>query len=189
LTSTQAFTIATNDINEAPTALSLVIPASLNENVITTAGIKVSDITIADDALKGGSGDNTIYGGGGNDVFVFDANSIAQLITGINTIGDFTVNQDKIQLSKLAFTTLSASAGSLADFNSQSGTGDFSIVTSDAAADTAVNAIVYNKINGKLFYNTDGVSVGVGNSNQFAQLATGLDLHGTDFIVVGNSLI
>jgi Ca2+-binding RTX toxin-like protein len=138
------------------------------------------------DTLLGGTGNNLIYGGAGNDTFVFDANSIAQLITGINTIGDFTVNQDKIQLSKLAFTALSTPTGSLADFDSLSGTGDFSIVTSDAAADTAVNAIVYNTSNGKLFYNTDGATAGVGNSNQFAQLATGLDLHGTDFTVVGN---
>jgi Ca2+-binding RTX toxin-like protein len=130
---------------------------------------------------------DTLMGGAGNDVFVFDANSIAQVITGVDTIGGFTVNEDKIQLSKLAFTALSAPAGSLADFNSLTNTGDFSIVTSDTAADTAFNAIVYNTTNGKLFYNADGATVGAGNSNQFAQLANGLDLHGTDFTVVGNS--
>jgi large repetitive protein len=165
----------------------LIIGYSGNNTIKAGAGNDTLDGRDGNDILDGGSGTNTLSGGSGNDVFVFDANSIAQLITGINTIGDFTVNQDKIQLSKLAFTALSASTGSLVDFNLLSGTGDFSIVTSDTAADTAANAIVYNKTNGKLFYNTDGVTAGVGNSNQFAQLATGLDLHGTDFTVVGNS--
>jgi hypothetical protein len=53
----EVFTLAVNDLNEAPTALALEnTTTSLAENTDTTSRLKVADITITDDAL----GTNTI---------------------------------------------------------------------------------------------------------------------------------
>jgi hypothetical protein len=49
---TQAFTLAVTNVNEAPTALALTNPlTSINETTNTTAGVKIADIAITDDAL------------------------------------------------------------------------------------------------------------------------------------------
>ena len=101
---------------------------------------------------------------------------------GIDTISDFTVAQDKIQLSKLAFSALSTtvSVGS-----SPLLMNDFTIVTSDTAAAIATSAIVYNSSNGKLFYNADLNANGFGsNGGQFAQITTGLALTSNDFSAI-----
>jgi Ca2+-binding RTX toxin-like protein len=141
---------------------------------------------VGNNTINGGAGNDLLYGGAGNDTFIFDSSSfLAQVISGVDTIGDFTVNQDKIQLSKAAFSALTTVAGNplaAADFGT--------VTTTDLDAGTLGRAIVYNGANGKLFYDTNGAAAGFGtNGGQFAQLATGLDLHGTDFTVVSNSLI
>jgi Ca2+-binding RTX toxin-like protein/phosphodiesterase/alkaline phosphatase D-like protein len=151
----------------------------------TIVGYGIGDNVISagagNDTLNGGAGNDLLYGGSGNDVFVFDSSSfLASVISGVDTIGDFTVNQDKIQLSKLAFNTnLTTTAGnSLVS-------ADFSTVTTDAAAATAATAIVYNSANGKLFYNSDLTAAGFGsNGGQFATLDAGLNLNKNDFSVV-----
>ena len=56
-----------------------------------------------DDIIEGGTTDDTLTGGGGADTFVFDQDS------GHDTITDFTVGTDKIDLS--AFTDISATWG------------------------------------------------------------------------------
>ena len=53
------------------------------------------------DWLNGGQGADRLHGGAGEDVFVFDV-----LDGGIDTIEDFHVQEDKIALSKSAFTAL-----------------------------------------------------------------------------------
>jgi trimeric autotransporter adhesin len=132
------------------------------------------------DTLSGGAGNDLLTGFDGNDVFVFGGASLISLvIMGVDTVADFTANQDKIQLSKLAFSVLSTmpnAGGSSLDI------ADFSIVNSDTAAETATTAIVYNSANGYLFYNADLTAAGFGsNGGQFAQLGAALDLHNTDF--------
>jgi Ca2+-binding RTX toxin-like protein len=137
-----------------------------------------------DNVINGGGGSDTLTGGAGNDAFVFDSrNLISQVISGVDTITDFTIGQDKIQLSQLAFNTnLRTTAGNslLAD--------DFMTVTTDAAAATASKAIVYNSANGHLFYNANLATAGFDlNGGQFAQLATGLNLTNTDFSLIAGS--
>jgi Ca2+-binding RTX toxin-like protein len=137
-----------------------------------------------DNVINGGSGSDTLTGGAGNDTFVFDRrNLISQVISGIDTITDFTIGQDKIQLSQLAFNTnLQTTAG-----NSLLA-GDFMIVTDDAAAATAAKAIVYNSANGHLFYNANLSAAGFDpNGGQFAQLTAGLNLTNTDFSLIAGS--
>jgi Ca2+-binding RTX toxin-like protein/phosphodiesterase/alkaline phosphatase D-like protein len=145
------------------------------------AGENVISAGAGNDTISGGAGNDLVYGGTGNDTFVFDSSSfLAQVISGVDTIGDFTVDRDKIQLSKLAFNTnLTTTAGnSLVS-------ADFSTVTTDAAAATAATAIVYNSVNGKLFYNSDLAAAGFGsNGGQFASLDPSLNLSKNDFSVV-----
>jgi Ca2+-binding RTX toxin-like protein len=136
-----------------------------------------------DNIINGGAGSDILTGGAGNDTFVFDSrNLISQVISGVDTITDFTIGQDKIQLSKLAFNTNLQTTGSslLAS--------DFMTVTTDAAAATAAKAIVYNSANGHLFYNANLATSGFGtNGGQFAQLATGLNLTNTDFSLIAGA--
>jgi serralysin len=139
--------------------------------------------------INGGAGSDTLTGGTGNDTFVFDSRSlIAQVISGVDTITDFTIGQDKIQLSKLAFkTNLRTTAGNSFTGNSLLAS-DFMTVTTDAAAATANKAIVYNSANGHLFYNANLATSGFGtNGGQFAQLAAGLNLTNTDFSLIAGS--
>jgi serralysin len=137
--------------------------------------------------IAGGAGKDTLYGGAGNDVFVFDSSSfLNSVISGVDTIGDFTATQDKIQLSKVAFTALSSSAGTLSAYNSTSLTGDFVTVTNATQATFAASTatILYNIDTGALLYNADGNIAGFGNGGQFAGLTTGLNLTNSDFKVV-----
>jgi serralysin len=144
------------------------------------AGNDIVDGGDGNDTIAGGAGNDIAIGGTGNDVFVFGgADLIDRVVMGVDNIADFTIGQDKIQLSKVAFAVLSTVA--TADGNPLLA-GDFSTVTTDAAAATAATAIVYNSVDGKLFYNPDLTVAGFGvNGGQFAQLDTNLKLTNTDF--------
>jgi Ca2+-binding RTX toxin-like protein/uncharacterized protein YjiK len=151
------------------------------------AGDNVISGAAGNDTLIGGAGNDLLFGGSGNDTFVFDSSSfLASVISGVDTIGDFTATQDKIQLSKAAFAALSTSAGTLSAYNSTSLTGDFVTVTNANQATFAASAakILYNSDTGSLFYNADGNVAGFGaNGGQFAQLNSGLSLTSNDFKV------
>jgi Ca2+-binding RTX toxin-like protein len=131
------------------------------------------------DILIGSSGNDILTGGSGNDAFVFSNGTTTTLTAlGVDTITDLTVGEDKIQLSKSIFSNLTTNTGILS-------VNEFSIVTSDLAAETSTAAIVYNSNNGKLFYNSDLNTTGFGtNGGQFAQLATGLTLTNNQLEVI-----
>jgi serralysin len=147
------------------------------------AGNDIVDGGAGNDTIAGGAGNDISIGGIGNDVFVFGGTDlIDRVVMGVDNIADFKIGQDKIQLSKVAFAVLSTVA--TADGNPLLA-GDFSTVTTDAAAATAATAIVYNSVDGKLFYNPDLSVAGFGvNGGQFAQLTTDLKLTNTDFRAV-----
>ncbi len=132
------------------------------------------------DILIGGAGNDILTGGSGNDTFLFRADACPALSSaGIDTITDFTVGQDKIQLGQSIFSSLTTSVGTLS-------VDEFSIVMSDVDAETSSAAIVYNSTNGKLFYNADLTAPGLGqNGGQFAQLSTGLALTNNQFEAIG----
>jgi len=63
------------------------------------AGNDVLNAGAGNDVLIGGTGNDTLFGGAGSDVFRFLAGF------GNDTIGDFTVGQDKIDISGLGVTS------------------------------------------------------------------------------------
>ena len=121
------------------------------------------------DYLQGDSGDDILIGGAGSDKFAFATGSkfdIREL--GVDIINDFTPDQDKIQLSKYTFTALSNSV-----FPTALNSADFATVTNDSLAAVSSAKIVYNSVNGSLFYNPNGSADGFADINsggKFAQL-------------------
>ena len=103
-------------------------------------------------------------GGDGQDIF--------QLINrSKDTITDFSVLDDTIQLENSVFTKLTATGVLNAD--------NFKIGT---AAVDANDYVIYNSDTGALFYDANGS--GAGGATQIALLGTGLALTNTDFVVI-----
>ncbi|MCU0523739.1 MAG: S8 family serine peptidase [Elainella sp. Prado103] len=130
------------------------------------------------DRLNGGSGNDILTGGTENDRFIFSS-SVPFTITviGLDTITDF-VTGDKIVLDKTTFSSLTSSTGT--GFSVAT---EFARVTNDAAVDGSTALIVYNRNNGKLFYNSDGAITAAGNSVQFAVLTGNPFLGSNSFIL------
>jgi Ca2+-binding RTX toxin-like protein len=153
----------------------------LNDTLNGAAGNDLLNGGGGNDVLVGGSGNDTLIGGAGNDTFVFSDDFATTLATlGIDSIADFAIGQDKIELGKSIFSNLTSVGG-------LSGS-EFTIVNTDAAAATSSAAIVYNQTNGNLFYNANLTNPRLGaNGGVFAQLSSGLALTNSDFTAIDNS--
>jgi predicted extracellular nuclease len=150
---------------------------------------------VGDNFIDGGLGDDTLYGGAGNDVFMFSGAALLEaVIYGVDTIGDFTVDEDKIQLNKAAFSALNTSGATLTNYSLSNPNGDFSLVyntTEQLAAESTNAKIIYNSQTGGLFYNANGTESGFGPVNtggQFALLNPGLLMSGSDFFAFSPGL-
>ena len=120
-----------------------------------------------DDILDGGTGTNTLTGGAGNDIF--------RLTTAghTDTITDYNVVNDTIQIENAVYTALNAT-GTLA-------AAQFVNSPSGAAVDSN-SIIIYNSSTGKLLYDADGT--GAVASVEIAQLTGGLALTNADIFVI-----
>ena len=118
--------------------------------------------------IAGGAGNDTLHGGTGTDRFVFD--TALNAATNVDFIDDFTVNEDKVQLSRSIFAALNGGATLRA-----------SAFTTGAAATDALDRIIYDPATGNLFYDADGN--GAGAQVQFARLDIGLALTAADFVL------
>jgi serralysin len=183
LSKTTSQTVATN--------VQLVIPVVSIEDVYGSDGndsiagnslINTLFGGIGNDTLSSSAGDDYLDGGAGNDRFLFNggvpltgANTVASLL-GRDSIADFTKNQDKIVLSKAAFTNLTVTGG-LSPTN-------FATVANDALADDSAASIVYSQQTGNLFYNQNGIAAGYGNGGNFAVVSGLPALAASDFTVV-----
>ena len=116
-----------------------------------------------DDTLNGGAGDDVLTGGSGKDIFKLTNFSK-------DTITDFSVGDDTIQLENSAFTQLTAT-GVLKAANFEIG-----------AAIDANDYVIYNNGTGELFYDADGS--GAGAAVQIAVLGISLALTNADFVVI-----
>lgn len=107
------------------------------------------------DTLNGGSGNDTMTGGTGADWFRFDSGRRFQASDfGVDRITDFVNGTDKIVLDKTSFGAIS---------RKRIGT-----VAKDADADTSNHLIVFSRESGRLFYNQNGSSNGLGRGSVFA---------------------
>ncbi|MEF8756315.1 MAG: Calx-beta domain-containing protein [Accumulibacter sp.] len=123
------------------------------------------------DTLAGGAGNDTLLGGLGADIFRFD--TLPNAATNRDTIGDFNVVDDTIELENAIFTSL-LSTGTLAAGSFRSGAG----ITAAADAD---DYLIYDASSGALYYDANG-NAGAGPV-QIASLGSGLTLSQLDFVI------
>ncbi|MTJ11422.1 calcium-binding protein [Anabaena sp. UHCC 0187] len=149
-----------------------------NDNIF---GDKAGATYTGNDTLNGQGGNDTLTGGLGIDIFAFggaglSAQQSAATSIGRDTIVDFLVGTDKIQLDK---TNSFSSIGSIAtDFFS----GNFG--TNNAGIGARSERIIYNTANGALYYNENGSLTGGGAGGFFATVTGIPTLTATDFIIV-----
>lgn len=160
------------------TALRYTLPDHVEEltlignAAIDGTGNGVANVIIGNDAanvIAGRSGNDALRGGGGADIFVFDTK--LSPTDNVDLIEDFTVGEDKIQLSRGIFTALNGGKALRP-----------AAFTTGAAATDAFDRIIYDRTTGALYYDADGN--GAETPIPFAQIGTGLALTATDFILV-----
>jgi Ca2+-binding RTX toxin-like protein len=132
-----------------------------------------------DDVLTGGNGNDTLTGGNGADRFQLGgAGEVLFNGTNVDTIADFVVGTDKILLRQGTFTALQTPAGASLM------AAEYAVITNDNQAGISSAKVVYNSVNGNLFYNADGATTGFGGGGQFATLTGSPDNLGAgDFSV------
>ena len=119
----------------------------------------------------GGAGNDTLTGGAGKDIFLFDAK--LNVRSNVDLITDSKHGQDKLHLSKSIFKMLAT--GKLS-------TDNFTANENGTALD-ANHFIIYNTKTGALLYDADGS--GSGAAVQFATLKNKpQNLTASDFLVV-----
>ena len=123
------------------------------------------------DTIKGGLGNDSLLGGAGSDTFVFDTKLDGN--ANLDTILDFNVTDDTIQLSRMVFMDLPAGKDGQLDAKA--------FAFSDATAEHD-DRIIYDKVSGRLSY--DGNGGDRGDATAFAIL-TNLPqtLSAADFIL------
>jgi Ca2+-binding RTX toxin-like protein len=139
--------------------------------VINLVGNELANIVTGNagsNVINGAFGNDTLNGGGGNDFFVFS--SALNATANVDTVNDFNVVQDTIQLKNTIFTTLALGTLVAGAFNT------------GAAATQADDRIVYNTSTGALIYDLNGNAAGGGI--QFAKLTAGLALTNADFMAI-----
>jgi Ca2+-binding RTX toxin-like protein len=118
--------------------------------------------------LHGGIGNDVLYGGAGNDTFVFDTALSADSNVDLITDFKFGVDADKISLSHGVFASLATASGTL-------GASDFGFVSDGTGAATLFGSgvhIIYDSQTGNLFYDADGGNT-VSGRTLFATLNSG----------------
>jgi serralysin len=141
--------------------------------------------TAGNDTLTGNAGNDTLYGFGGNDIltgglgndFLVGGSGSDIFVLGeqfggstFDTITDYNVADDQIQLNSAAFAGLSA--GALAG----------NAFTIGTAATTADHRIIYDNVSGNLLYDADGN--GAASASIFANIGAGLAMNAGEFLVV-----
>jgi Ca2+-binding RTX toxin-like protein len=177
----------TNPINGNGNVLNNTIFGNTENNILRgLAGNDVLSGRDAEDTLIGGRGNDRLVGGDGNDSlngglgadsFVFNTGVPFDSAIGVDVITDFSSTEiDKIILDKTTFNALTSIPGNGFSVNTE-----FAIVTTDIDAESSNALIVYNEMNGKLFYNQDGNVAGLGSGGQFAVLTGNPTLSASDF--------
>jgi uncharacterized delta-60 repeat protein len=160
----------TSTLNLTGNEIAQTITGNAGANVLS--GLAGNDTLIGNagnDKLLGGLGNDRLTGGAGNDIFVF--NTALNASTNKDTLTDFNVLADTIQIDNAIFTKITGT-GSLSSAQFFKGT----------AAHDADDRIIYNAATGILIYDSNGNASG--GAIQFATLAKGLALTNADFVII-----
>lgn len=137
------------------------------------------------DILTGGGGHDTLTGGTGQDIFRF--NSVLSATRNMDSITDFNVTDDTIQLENTGNGLFNALTGAVLVGGGTTGTlvtGAFHSGTMNVATE-ADDRIIYNSSTGALYYDADG-STGPATAIQFATIGTTTHpaLTNADFVLI-----
>ena len=121
------------------------------------------------DSIDGGLGKDTLSGGWGRDTFLFRSTLNAR--TNVDTITDFSVQDDTIRLENKIFKALGKSGNLNSDF-----------FTIGSKAQDVNDRIIFNKSVGYLYYDPDGS--GSRKPILFAKFKAGLALNDDDFYII-----
>jgi Ca2+-binding RTX toxin-like protein len=144
----------------------------LDNIIIGNTGLNILIGGQGSDTLNGGLGKDTLTGGSDSDIFIF--NTVPNTKTNLDTITDFNVTDDTIQLENAVFTGL-VGTGTLDSTMFRSGAG----VT--AAGDSS-DRIAYNTTTGALYYDADGL--GGTAAVQIALIGNKANLTFDDLVVI-----
>lgn len=166
--SSVSWTLSANIENLTLIGLAAITGAGNALNNVITGNSAANTLSGLDgaDRLDGGLGADTLQGGLGADTFVF---STALIPGNVDTVTDFNVTADTIELSVGVFSSLALGPLSASAFRT------------GAAAGDADDRIIYNSSTGALYYDADGN--GLDAAVQFATLAPGLVLTNSNFTV------
>ncbi|MBW4616083.1 MAG: DUF4347 domain-containing protein [Desmonostoc vinosum HA7617-LM4] len=174
-----------NDVINAQGGNDRIDGKSGNDHLRGEAGNDTLIGGAGNDTLAGGAGNDVLTGGTGADRFLFNTNAtFTQSGVGIDKITDFKRSEgDKIVLDKTTFSVLSSNPG-----NGFSSAGDFKSIGFDLFQLTILEGIssakiVYDAVNGRLFYNENGTAPGFGTGGQFATLDGKPSLTASDFMI------
>ncbi len=121
-----------------------------------------------DNIIDGGDGTDTLFGGAGNDTFILNK-------TSTDSIGDFSVGSDRLQISASSFGgELTANVALLITQLR---------VGSSNLANTTSERFIYNNTNGDLFFDADG-SAGAFSAIKIANLNGAPSLGLSSFSIV-----
>ncbi|NJM47297.1 MAG: DUF4394 domain-containing protein [Alkalinema sp. RU_4_3] len=122
------------------------------------------------DRIFGGAGDDLLFGGDGADLFGFQSKRAFRAGDfGVDVIGDFRINEDRIVLGAASFGKLTAES--------------FDFVANDQVAAGSTRSIVYSQSSGSLFFNADGATAGFGSGGKFAQILGAPTLTASQFVI------
>jgi len=126
------------------------------------------------DTLAGGLGNDELQGGGDGDIFIF--NTALNEDNNVDNIQDFSESEDLFHLDITIFSALSGE-GTL-------GADEFLAVQAeeDLVATTADQRIIYDAVNGDIYYDADGT--GAGEMKRFAHVESGLSITEDNFVVI-----
>ena len=147
-----------------------LIGSDFNDTLNGSNGGNRIDGGIGYDTIKGYGGNDRLTGGAGKDDFVF--NTALDDSTNVDTIADFNVAADRVQLDNAIFSALTTGALAASAFKD----------IADGPKD-ANDRIIYNSDTGILYYDADGSGDAFGNV-KFATFSSLPELTAADFVVI-----
>jgi cysteinyl-tRNA synthetase, unknown class len=141
-----------------------------NDFLAGNSGNNVINGMSGNDTIRGGLGNDTLTGGAGQDIFQFL--TAPNSVSNHDTITDFSIADDQIQLDNMVYALIGANGPLDASLFRDLSTG---------AQDTN-DAIIYDRANGDLYYDNNGLAGG--GQTLFASVSDGLALTSADFVVI-----